>query len=275
MHTWGDVPARHARPPRAHVGRRRRRRRHRAPRPPAGRGAVGHAGRPGRRGLDRHARGHDLPPVAQPDVRRHRPAPAHRPRVDGVRLPPGAGARRARHRPGAPARPRGRSATTWSPYRRATRCRPATSWPCTGAPWPTPPPSGRARESPHPLGRSRNRARNTIGTEVFLAFHPLRALETCSRQEALHGRHPSTGRRRAAARPQGRRDRVRRRDGDRARGHVAGVLPGRGDRRDRRRRRRLRTRRAAGVVRADGADRHRVPLPQPGRRRTAAPRSAG
>ena len=45
----------------------------------AGRTRVSPA-RPRRRGLDRHPRGHDLPAVAAPDVRRHRPAAADRPR---------------------------------------------------------------------------------------------------------------------------------------------------------------------------------------------------
>ena len=131
-HSWGDVPlAVPAHVARVHA-RERPGRRDRAARPPAGGPGGGHPPRPGGRGLDRHPRGDDLPPVAAADARRDRRAAADRARLDGVRQPPGAGPGRARHRadPAAragAARPRpGRGG--WS----TTRCRAARSWPCTG-----------------------------------------------------------------------------------------------------------------------------------------------
>ena len=91
----------------------------------------GLAARPGRRGLDRHPRGHDLPPVADPDVRRHRPAPriAHQSMEFDSHLA------LVRAGLGIALIPRlGRQPlpTTWSRSPRTTRSRPARSWRCTG-----------------------------------------------------------------------------------------------------------------------------------------------
>ena len=148
--------------------------------------------------------------------------------------------------------------------------------PTPGSKWTASDPARRARVRPpargeghphhgarHPRPRDRRRLR------------PARRARGLNREQQLVQRgcprRPGFRHHRTMAAPshrgpaQGRRDRIRRRARHRPGGHVAGVLPGGGDRSDRRARRRLRAGRAAGVVRADGADRDRVPLPQPGR----------
>ena len=129
----GRRDARDPRPPGDHLAGRRRGRRHRARRPPAREAPARDPPRPGRRGLDRHPGRHDLSRVALPDVPRHRPPAPDRPRVAGVPVAPGARRRRPGHRPGAPPRPRGAGRRPGRRTAPTTRCRPATSWPCTGA----------------------------------------------------------------------------------------------------------------------------------------------
>ena len=163
-HSWGDVPLRRPR----HVvatGRPRRGGRRRPPRTPARR-RLGDPARPRRRALGRDPRGHHLPPVAHPDVRRHR-AP---PRIAHVRMEFDSHLPWCERDSGSP------SSRGWAAARSATggggRGPRPGAHPRRGRAAPphddsSPPPS--SLPSRQWLYRSRNQRLNTIGTELFLA----------------------------------------------------------------------------------------------------------